>query len=215
MALRFGVTVQNARRRLGLLVASKVVTAHESGFGMPTLFVLANAGARLVDYPLRRRPPRPEIHRVHELAIVELVASLELSAHASARVLTERDCRWQTAAGPARYSVAIRGDRGEQKRWPDVAVIANAARIAVEIELAPKHTARLARIVRGYLLSNDYDEVRFLVASPPLARRLSAIALDQRARLGLRHASDTTRVTIDAWSHASPAERAAIRSASR
>jgi hypothetical protein len=214
MALRFGVTVQNARRRLALMIAAKVVTAHASGFGMPRLFVLADAGALLVGYPPRRRPPRPELHQVHELAIVELVASLELSAHASARVLTERDCRRRTATGPVRYSVRVRSDRGEQNRWPDVAVIANAARIAVEIELAPKHTARLAQIVRGYLLSNDYDEVRFLVASPSLARRLSAIALDQRARLGLDHADDSTRVVIDAWSHASPTERDAIRAAS-
>jgi hypothetical protein len=211
MGMRFGVSVQKARRRLTRLASAGLVSAHRSTVGLKSVYVLAPRGAQLLGYPRRRREPRPEVHRDHELAIVQFVAELELAGGAGVQVLTERDSRRLTAQGPKRYSVAIR-DRGDlTDRWPDVVVIAAKATVAIEIEFAPKHTPRLARIVRAYLFS-DLDEVRFLVTSPALARRLRAVAAqEERACLPLRMTEPATRVVVDAWSGASAADRDAIR----
>jgi hypothetical protein len=81
------------------------------------------------------------------------------------------------------------------------------------MEFAPKHTARLERIVPGYLASDVIDEVRWLVSSPAVARRLREIANQQRSALPLRRSERATRVVVDAWSGASELERAAIRRA--
>jgi predicted ArsR family transcriptional regulator len=212
MGLRFGVSVQKARKRLGRLTAADLVSVHRSSVGLKSVYVLAPRGAALVGYPRRRRDPRPEVHREHELAIVQFVAQLELAGGEGIQVLTERDARRLSAEGPQRYSVEVQDPNGAlTDRWPDLVMIAPKATIAVEIEFAPKHTPRLARIIRGYLLS-DLDEVRFLVASPTLARRLRAVAESERARLPLRHSEHATRVVIDAWSGATETDRAAIRS---
>jgi hypothetical protein len=69
--------------------------------------------------------------------------------------------------------------------------------MAFEIELAPKHSTRLARIVRGYLAS-DLAEARFLLASPTLARRLTTVLRDERLDLldGDAHRDRLTRIII-------------------
>jgi hypothetical protein len=209
IGLRFGVNAPNARRRLA---AADLVSIHRSGFGETSVAVLTPKGAQVVDHPRRQRQPRPDLHREHELAIVEFVARLELAAGGGVRALTERDCRRLVADGGRRYSVEVLdggGRRGD--RWPDVVMMAADGAVAVEIEFAPKDSERLARILRGYLLS-DLKEVRFLVASPRLARRLHALADRERARLPLRHHERATGVVIDAWSGASEADRRAIRS---
>jgi hypothetical protein len=142
---------------------------------------------------------------------VAFVARLGLAAGDRVRALTERDCRRLAGDGGQRYSVDVfdrYGRRGE--RWPDVVIVAADGAVAVEIEFAPKDSERLARIVRGYLRS-DLKEVRFLVASPRLARRLHALADRERARLALRHQEHATGVVIDAWSGAPEADRRAIR----
>jgi hypothetical protein len=211
IGLRFGVNVPNARRRLRRLAGVDLVSIDRSGFGEASVAVLTPKGAQLVDQPRRQREPRPDLHRDHELAIVEFVARLELAAGDRVRALTERDCRRLAADGGRRYSVGVidrHGRRGD--RWPDVVMVAADGAVAVEIEFAPKDSDRLARILRGYLLS-DLKEVRFLVASPRLARRLHALAGRERARLPLRHQERAPGVVIDAWSGAAVADRDAIR----
>jgi hypothetical protein len=210
-AARFDVSVQKARRRLGRLTGAQLVKRHPSGFGMPALFVLAPRGAKAVGYPPRRRAPRPELHRIHELAIVSLVTDLELAAGPSVDVLTERECRWRSSANDSPYAVEVADQHGERHlRWADVVVVTPTAKVAVEIELAPKHSARLAHILTGYLLS-DFTELRFLVALPSLAQRIATIDADRRIALGISRHDPAPRTVIDAWAHASDSDRAAIR----
>jgi hypothetical protein len=106
MGLRFGVSVQKARKRLMRLADADLVSVHRSSFGLVSVFVLPPRGAQLLGSPRRRRDPRPEVHREHELAIVDFAAKLELAAATEAQVLSERECRRLTAQGPNRYSVA-------------------------------------------------------------------------------------------------------------
>jgi hypothetical protein len=210
MGLRFGVSDRKARKRLMRLVNDGLVGVHRS-FGTTSVYVLTPRGAQHVDMPRRLRTPRPDLHREHELAIVESVAKLELAAAPGVEVLTERDCRQRTAEGPERFNVEVADDRGRSSdRWPDIVLLTPNGKVAIEIEFAPKHSARLARILRGYLLS-DLAEVRFLVISPRLARTLHRVTEHERAKLPLRRTDSLTRIIIDAWLSAEPEDRDAIR----
>jgi ribosomal protein S25 len=210
LGLRFGVNLPNARKRVRRLEAAGLVGVHRT-MGQPSAIVLTPKGAQHVDMPRRLRQPRPDLHREHELAIVETVAKLELAAAAGVEVLTERDCRQRTAEGRERYSVEVADDRGRATdRWPDVVLLAPAGKVAIEIEFAPKHSERLARILYGYLRS-DLVEVRFLVVSPRLASTLRRMAAQERDKLSLHRAEKATRIVVDAWTTAAPADRDAIR----
>jgi hypothetical protein len=210
MGLRFGVSDRKARKRLMRLVGDQLVGVHRS-FGTTSVYVLTPRGAQHVDMPRRLRTPRPDLHREHELAIVESVAKLELAAAPGVEVLTERDCRQRTAEGRQRFNVEVADDRGRSTdRWPDIVLLTPNGKVAIEIEFAPKHSERLARILRGYLLS-DLTEVRFLVVSPRLARTLHRVTEHERAKLPLRRTDRLTRVVIDAWISAEPEDREAIR----
>jgi hypothetical protein len=212
LGLRFGVSVQKARLRLRRLEMAGLVSLHRTHLAEPFVAVLTPHGAGAVGYPRRRREPRPDLHRRHELAIVRLVCELELAGGPRARVLTERDCRRSVAEGREHYCVSVTDERGRgAERWPDVVVPTSGGGVAFEIELAPKHSARLARIVRGYLVS-ELAEVRFLLASPTLARRLTAVVRDERLDLldGDERRDRLTRIVVAPWSGASDKDRAAI-----
>jgi hypothetical protein len=168
-ATRFGRSLQRTRARLRRLTADGLVQAHRSTGAEPLVYFVTHRGRVALDLP-PRKPPRPDAHRRHELAIVRLVALLEKSG---SRVLTERECRWMEAAGDRgrRYSV----DTSNGRRWPDAVLEApDGRRLALEIEFAPKPTARLRTIARGYL-AGDFDAVRVLVESPALAGRIAGV----------------------------------------
>jgi hypothetical protein len=159
---------------------------------------LTGKGHELLGWP-RRRPPRAEVQRDHEAAIVALATELERAADDGMRVLTERECRRLHALDPAaRFSVDVPGEGRDRRRWPDLVVDQAAGRRAIEIEFAPKGTARLARILAGYQTSS-YSEALFLVSSPSVGRRISALAASHRgglpSQLGLR----TCEIRVDAW----------------
>ena len=166
-ATRFEVSVQRMRRRLRRLAVDGLIEGHRASVAEPLAYFLTRRG-RLELGLAPRKPPRPDAHRRHELAIVRLVALLELSG---SRVLTERECRWAEARErAARYSV----DTPAGRRWPDAVLVApDGRRLALEIEFASKPTARLRAIARGYL-GGSFDCVRVLVESPRLADRMAA-----------------------------------------
>ena len=213
LAQRFGVTVQRARARLRRLADAGLVSLHRGHLGEPYVAVLTPHGAHELGYPRRQRDPRPDLHRAHELAIVQLVCELELAGGPDATVLTERDCRRLHASGQAEHCVSVIDQHGHHgDRWPDVVVPTPRGTVAFEIELAPKHSARLASIIRGYLVS-DLAEVRFLLASPTLARRLLTVARSERLALldGDTGSDRLTRIVVAPWSEAPEADRAAIQ----
>jgi hypothetical protein len=212
LALRFGVSERAARTRTGRLEVAGLVVRQRRWISDPFAIAITNAGLEALGRPPRRQLPRTELQREHELAVVRLVADLELAGGPGAIVLTERDCRRRAVEGQRSYCVAVSDDRGRRaQRWPDVVVPTIQGGVAFEIELAPKHSARLARMLRGYLIS-DLAEVRFLLASVALARRLSTAAGAERLDLldGGRTPDRLTRIIVEPWAGASAADRAAI-----
>lgn len=182
-AERFGVDKTSARRRLQRIESRKLLASSTAG-GPATIFYVAHAGRQLLGLP-SRAAPRGELQRHHELAIVQQVTSFERIAAPGVRVLTERECRRAEAEGAGRFHVQVRGEgpRGLSQRWPDIVLVdAHDRRVAVELEFSVKHTARLERIVEGFLDSRNYEQVLFLVNTLPLARRLTGLIREGTAR---------------------------------
>ncbi len=191
---RFGVSWQRANARVRRLERLGLVRSSREHVSQPRAVFLTGRGHELLGQP-RRRSPRAQMQREHEGAIVWLVTQLERDATAGVRVLTERECRRREAADEARrYSVEL-NDRS--RRWADVVVERGDRRRAIEIEFAPKGTARLAQIVAAWDAS-EYDEVFFFVRSAALGRRIQSVIPRPRAL----HAGPTTRtarVRVLAW----------------
>jgi len=171
---RFGVSARKCRKRLGRLEAAGLALAHQPHLAAPKLYAIGPKGRTLLGLE-QRRPPRWDVQVVHELAIVGLVTEFETS-RPGLRVLSERDCRRAEAQRAGRFSVTCQDRRlGLVRRWPDVVVEDAGRRMAVEIELAPKPSARLRTILLGYIAAQTYGEVQFLCGSPALERRVSGL----------------------------------------
>jgi hypothetical protein len=174
LAQRFDVSPRQANARVARLAHDGLVVVHREFVGQASAIYLARAGSVLLGKP-PRRAPRPDTQREHELAIARLVADLERKTTSGAvRVLTERECRRREADGERGYSVEL-FTAGHPKRWPDLVLQSATRKDALELELVPKTTDRLATILTGYAHS-DYTRVLFLVESPALARRLARVA---------------------------------------
>jgi hypothetical protein len=218
-AERFEVDVVNARRRLRRLEEMRVLGASRADGSAP-LFYVARAGRERLGLP-QRSAPRGDLQRSHELAIVEQVTRFERRAAAGVRVLTERECRRAEADDGERLHVTVRGDgpRGVSQRWPDIVLLdAEGRRVAVELEFAAKHTARLRRIIAGYQAAREYAQVLYLVDSVPLARRLRGVIADGAARRGANATNSlfqiqTTEIRVLPWQGADEATRGAIEAA--
>ena len=185
-----GVTPQRANARVSRLVRLRLLGSYRRHVADPRAIYLTTAGAELFGLSRRRRP-RLDIQREHEQAIVWMATQLERTA-TDIRVLTERECHRhdaQTAMSRYRVDVPI-SRRNERYRWPDLVIERDRQRIAIEIELSPKTTERLERIVRGYSAS-DYKTVRFYVANEALGERIELIAR--------RRYRSTTRFVVAAW----------------
>jgi hypothetical protein len=211
LALRFGVSVQQARVRLRRLKDNGVISLHRAHVGEAYAAVITSHGRAQLGEDRRVKEPRVDVHRSHELAIVELVAQMELGLGPDVEVFTERDCRRREAEEQGRYSVDVSDGHGAtSRRWPDMVLLTHQGKIGIEIEFYPKSTARLRRILRGYLGSN-LAEVRFLVASRALARRLRTLEARERAVMVDGAPDRLCRVVIGAWDGAPEEERSAIR----
>jgi hypothetical protein len=215
LALRFGVSVQQARARLRRLEDAQLIGLHRDHLSESKAAVLTSRGRALLGQDRRVRPPRVSVHRKHELAIVDFIAHVEIAmSHVvGVEILTERDCRRRQAEDDGqRFSVGVMDDRGRATdRWPDIVIVAPSGdRTAIELEFSPKGTDRLQRILRGYL-SSSLSEVRFLVESASLGRRLTRIVDAERATMLDGVDGDLCRVVVDAWDGASPEEVAKIR----
>ena len=176
LAERFDVTPQRVNARLRRFDPAGLVALHRSDLTAPRAVFLTGRGARRLG--LRpRRAPRPDTHREHELAIAGLMARLERAADPP-RVLTERDARVTEARGGSRCSADVRDSGGVAlRRWPDLVLeTEEGARLAVEIEFAPKHTGRLRRILNGYAAATWFTELHVLARDEPVRRRIAGVA---------------------------------------
>src|SRR5688572_5710126 len=91
MARRLGVSVQRANARMRRLEHAGLLARARGRVGEPRAIYATRRGCDALGQP-RRRPPRAETQRAHELAIVRLCTLIE---HRSPQleVLTEREVR--------------------------------------------------------------------------------------------------------------------------
>ena len=194
LAERFGVSWQRANARVRRLERLGLVGCSREHVSQPRAVFLTGRGFEMLGQP-RRRAPRAQVQREHEAAIVWLVTQLERDAAAGVRVLTERQCRrLEGARDGGRYSVEL---DNRARRWADVVVERGDRRRAIEIEFAPKGTARLAQIVAAWQHS-EYDEIFFFVRSAALGRRIQSVVLPPLV-LHSGPARHTARVRVHPW----------------
>ena len=207
LAERFGVSHQRMNVRLRRLEQAGLVTTHRSEPTQARAVFLTGIGARRLGVRIRRAP-RPDAHRVHELAVVSLATRLELDPAAPA-VLSERECRGLEADKRGRFSADLRERDGTLgRRWPDLVLRhADGTLVAVEIEFSSKAPERLRRIVAGLAQAHWFGDVHFLVREAPLAQRITALADAERPSesltqlLGFRG----PRLRVDRWAGAATA----------
>jgi DNA-binding Lrp family transcriptional regulator len=181
LSVRFGVSEQRVNARVRRLLAAGLLEEHRPYPSASRTVYLSAAGAAVLEVP-RRKPPRAHTKRRHELALAEIVASVETNSArpAGARLLTERECRQAERTGERRWSVEVLQDGRCQRRWPDVVIDYGDRRRAIELELAVKHTRRLERIVNAYQIARTFEEVLWLVESPALRGRLELMCRSER-----------------------------------
>ena len=175
VAERFGVSWQRANARLRRLEKVGLVSTDQRHVCEARAVFVTNRAATLLGVG-RRRTPRPDVQREHELLIVHLVIQAELR-HPAARVLTERECRRAERDEPGRWSLADVAPSGRDRRhWPDLVVVRpDGGRVAIEVELSLKSPQRLRSIIDSHLNLSTFDAVRYFVRDPAVARRLCAI----------------------------------------
>lgn len=192
LAQRFGISWQRANARVRRLRGLGLVDWSHLRTGEPRLVYLSGPGARLLGLP-RRRAPRLDIQREHELAIIACATQLELAGET---VLTERECRRLEVRGDGRFSAEVAASsRNEIRRWPDLVALRDDGCSAIEIELSPKTTDRLERTIAGYGASH-YREVVFLVEQRALRERIDAIIASERDTVTWR---DLVPMRTEAW----------------
>lgn len=178
LSLRFAISEQRINARIRRFLREELVAVHREYVSQARAIYLTARGASVIEQP-RRRPPRADTQRRHELAVVRLAAQLELDPPAAgARVLTERECRQAERAGDTRWSIDVYEDGRKRRRWPDLVIDFGDRRQAVEIELAVKHTARLKRIVDSYQSEHVFEEVLWLIEQPRLRRRVEKLVAE-------------------------------------
>ena len=186
---RWGVSEQRMRARLRRLEGAGLVRRRREGPNEPLRVVVTERGGVALGESVRT--PRGLEPLGHELAVIKRVIAIErhFAEHgpSEARVLTERDMRRdQRRADGHAWSVEVIRERGRRgRRWADYAVESPEGRTAVELEFSLKGTSRLRSIARGYLGSEAFDFVDFVVLERDqdgaLRRTLTRVLEEERA----------------------------------
>ncbi len=210
LAERFEVSRQQINARLRRFEQAGLVARHSDAMGHGGTVTATHAGMTALGLPLRR-PPRTDTQVRHELALTRLVARLERNQDATTTILTERQMRTAQAAGAMRFSVEVPGARGgTAQRWPDVVVVAEKRRLALELELTGKGTTRLRDIIAAYAAAPWFTEVRFLAGTVPVARRLHRLMKAYPAPIELLDGRRGARLTVEPWRELAAPDRQAI-----
>jgi hypothetical protein len=161
-----------ARNRLTRLESLTLIRRDIPYARHPGVLRLTAAGAELADAHIAPAGWVPaEVD--HSLAVVALMETL-VAEHAAATVRTEREIRAERGAkGRGR-------DGGNDGRIPDGELVMRTGKVvAVELDLTPKRSPDVARIVRSYLRT-DYGAVWWFVR-PAIVDRMSAVVRDAKA----------------------------------
>ena len=165
----FHTTPAAAARRARALCRASLLRRERVLWGLPSLYVVLPAGARLTASPLAASPAIDLAGLRHDLALVSLSLDL-LEAVPGSHWISERELRRERAGEDG---------LGLRTHFPDgVHVLPDGRRVAVELDLTPKTGRRLGGILRYYARSRAYDAVRYFLPTPGAAGRISALARD-------------------------------------
>lgn len=168
-----GVTGSRAaRNRLTRLESLGLIRRNIPYARHPGVLRLTPAGAELADAHIAPAGWVPaEI--AHSLAVLDLMELL-VAEHSGATVRTEREIRVaRGASGRGR-------DLGSEGRIPDGELLMRSGKVvAVELDLTPKPSPDIARIIRSYLRS-DYDAVWWFVR-PGVIQRIKGLVRESKA----------------------------------
>jgi len=174
---RFFSSRPAARRALhdletaGLLVSDRVLAE------LPAVVRATPRGARLAGCDLA--PASLDLARIrHNLALVDLSEEL-LAAHPGSSWTTERELRRD------RMRTARAGGAWErQRRVPDGLLrLHGGQRVAIELDLTPKRSARLDLLAGAYAVDRDVDTVWWYLPSEVAVARMGALVAER----GLEH----------------------------
>ncbi len=155
----------------GLLVRDPVLTT------LPAVVRATPRGTRLAGCDLA--PASLDLARIrHNLALVDLSEEL-LATHPGSAWTTERELRRD------RMRSARRGGAWErQRRVPDGLLrLESGTRVAVELDLTPKRSARLDLLAGAYAVDRDVDTVWWYLPSAVAVSRLGVLVSER----GLEH----------------------------
>jgi hypothetical protein len=177
LATRFFSSPASARRRLRSLVSAGLLVTEGPVLTIPAVVRATATGTRLAGCDLA--PASLDLARVrHNLALVDLSEQL-LAAHPGSDWTTERELRRD------RMRAARAGGRWErQRRIPDGLLRpAGGQRIAIELDLTPKRSARLDILAGAYAVDRDVDLVWWYLPSETAAARMRSLVAER----GLDH----------------------------
>jgi hypothetical protein len=188
------VSPSAAGTRLRALASGGYLVSHRVFAGQPPGYQITRKGLDVIGSPL----PRPQLDlraQAHDAGVAWLWLAARsgtfgpLSAVVSERTMRSLDGRRvdhsTTLAGPLGVRLGGTGPGGRERlHYPDLLLITpDGRRIAVELELSAKGTARREKILAGYGSDARIDAVLYLVDRPALATALRSSA----RRLGIPH----------------------------
>jgi hypothetical protein len=160
-----------AYRRVAACVERELLERLELVRAEPTLLRATRAGLRYAGLGLEVATVSPgSINHWLVCASTALLLAEEADLD---QVLSDRELRLYERIEGKPIASAKMGEHpsgAQALHRPDLAIVADGRRLAVEVELTPKAPGRLARIVRAWRRASWVDEVRYYCA-PGAARR--------------------------------------------
>ena len=186
-ATRFFGSPEAAKRRLRALEAAGLLVHDRVLLSLPAVVRATPAGACLAGCDLA--PASLDLARIrHNLALVDLSEQL-LAAHPGSVWTTERELR-RDRMRAARAA----GGWERQRRVPDGLLrLAGGTRVAIELDLTPKRSARLGLLAGAYAVDRDVDTVWWYLPSEVAVSRMGALVAER----GLEHLIEPRLRRID------------------
>jgi len=177
LASRHNLCVAVVRQQLRALEEAGLLLCASVLVGIPEVVRATRAGTRLAGCDLA--PASLDLARIrHSLALVDLSEEL-LGAHPGSVWTTERELRRD------RMRAARAGDGWERRRRvPDGLLrLAGGTRVAVELDLTPKRSARLDLLAGAYAVDREVDAVWWFLPSDFACSRMRTLVEER----GLEH----------------------------
>lgn len=173
LARHFSLSGDTARRRLTDLHAAGLLEVDEILVGAPALVRATRRGITRSGVDLS--PASLDLARIHHsLALVDLCEDL-LAEHPGGVWTTERELRRDRMRAARRA-----GGWEPQRRVPDGLLrLPEGRRVAIELDLTPKRSARLDLLAGAYAVDPDVDAVWWFLPSQAAAQRMLAIVAER------------------------------------